>query len=248
MLYFIEFHAIIFLKTVGRRSVKDEKKLIVIIPVLAVLVLNILFNSVWSDKAVQARKESASSPAPTVTSTPAPTPKPSPSPSPAPTPTPPPTPSPEELLRQESQKIADYSLKFWGAKYKYGGDSLDEGGFDCSGLVYHCYGMAGYSLERVAAQQAKQGVEIPPEELWPGDVLCFKTSGNYVGHVGIYLGEGYYIHAMGEEYGVVVNSLDDPYLKRTFTARRFVGCEELKTPPPAETEPAQAETLSARLH
>ena len=227
-----------------------KKKLIAIIPVLLVLVLNILFNGVWSDKAVQARKEAAPSPAPTAASTSASTADPSPSPkaTPKPTPTPPPTPSPEELLRQESQKIADYSLKFWGAKYKYGGDSLEEGGFDCSGLVYHCYGMAGYSLERVAAQQAKQGVEVPPEELWPGDVLCFKTSGNYVGHVGIYLGEGYYIHAMGEEYGVVVNSLEDPYLKRTFTARRFVGCEELKTPPPAETEPAQAETLSAHLH
>ena len=207
-----------------------KKKLILILPVLIVLVLNILFNSIWTDEAVDAREESKLSPSPSPTATAKPSPSPKPTPSPAPTPTPPPTPSPEELLRQESQKIADYSLNFWGAKYKYGGDSLEEGGFDCSGLVYQCYGMAGYALERVAAQQAKQGVEIPPEQLWPGDVLCFKTSGNYVGHVGIYLGEGYYIHAMGEQYGVVVNSLEDPYLKRTFTARRYVGCEELKIP------------------
>jgi len=215
-----------------------KKKLILILPVLVVLVLNILFNGIWTDKAVEAREESKASPAPTPTATTKPSPSPKPTPKPSPTPTPSPTPSPEELLRQESQKIADYSLNFWGAKYKYGGDSLEEGGFDCSGLVYHCYGMAGYRLERVAAQQAKQGVEVPPEELWPGDVLCFKTSGNYVGHVGIYLGEGYYIHAMGEEYGVVVNSLDDPYLKRTFTARRYVGCEELKIPQETEAPTA----------
>jgi len=209
-----------------------KKKLILILPVLVVLVLNILFNSIWTDEAIKTREASKAEPTPTATAKPSPSPKssPKPTPKPSPTPTPQPTPSPEELLRQESQKIADYSLNFWGAKYKYGGDSLEEGGFDCSGLVYHCYGMAGYRLERVAAQQAKQGVEVPPEELWPGDVLCFKTSGDYVGHVGIYVGNNHYIHAMGEAYGVVVTSLDNPDLKRTFTARRYVGCEELKIP------------------
>ena len=217
-----------------------KKKLIIILPVLVVLVLNLLLNSVWTDKAVDAREKSEPSPTPvpSATAKPSPSPKPTPSPTPTPTPTPPPTPSPEELLRQESQRIADYSLKVWGAKYKYGGDSLEEGGFDCSGLVYHCYGMAGYRLERVAAQQAKQGVEVPPDQLWPGDVLCFHSSGGYVGHVGIYIGNNHYIHAMGEAYGVVVTSLDNPDLKRTFTARRYVGCEELKIPQAVETPAA----------
>lgn len=134
-----------------------------------------------------------------------------------------PQPTAEELLGQE---IAEYASGYIGWTYKYGGKS-PETGFDCSGFVYYVYEHFGYRLERVANDQAAQGVEVAHEDIMPGDLLAFYTSGKYVGHIGIYLGKGYYIHAMGSAYGVVLTSLDDPYSKRDYTARRIVGCADL---------------------
>lgn len=134
-----------------------------------------------------------------------------------------PQPTAEELL---GQQIAEYAAGYIGWKYKYGGKSPDTG-FDCSGFVYYIYEQFGYRLERVANDQAKQGVEVAHDALLPGDLLAFYTSGKYVGHIGIYVGSGYYIHAMGSAYGVVLTSLEDAYSKRDYTARRIVGCEDL---------------------
>lgn len=131
-------------------------------------------------------------------------------------------------LEQLGREIADFALDFLGGKYKYGGKS-PETGFDCSGLVYYVYDHFGYRIERIANDQAKQGVKVEPDELMPGDLIAFYKSENYVGHVGIYIGAGYYIHAQGEAYGVVLSSLDDPYLQRKYEARRFIGCTELLT-------------------
>lgn len=134
-----------------------------------------------------------------------------------------PRPTAEELL---GQQIAEYASGYIGAKYKYGGKS-PETGFDCSGFVYYIYEQFGYRLERVANDQAQQGVEVEHNALIPGDLLAFYTSGKYVGHIGIYMGSGYYIHAMGSAYGVVLTSLDDAYSQRDYTARRIIGCDEL---------------------
>ena len=158
-------------------------------------------------------------------------------------------PSPEELIAQEGQEAANLCFGFIGWNYKYGGKS-PETGFDCSGLVYYVYEQLGYRLERVANAQSKQGVLIDKESMQPGDLLFFGAP-DYCSHVGVYVGQGYYIHAMGSAYGVVASSLDDPYLKRPkYEVRRIAGCEWLKienieaalaaglpTPaPPAETD------------
>lgn len=133
----------------------------------------------------------------------------------------------EELVAQEGQAAANMCFGFIGWNYKYGGKS-PETGFDCSGLVYYVYEQLGYRLERVANAQSKQGILIEKEDMQPGDVLCFGAPA-YCSHVGIYVGQGYYIHAMGAEYGVVASSLDDPYLKRPqYEVRRFAGCDWLK--------------------
>lgn len=139
----------------------------------------------------------------------------------------PPEPTQEELIAQEGQEIANLCFGFIGSNYKYGGKS-PETGFDCSGLVYYVHEQLGYRLERVANAQSKQGILIDKENMQPGDVLCFGAP-DYCSHVGIYVGQGYYIHAMGSEYGVVATSLDDPYIKRPkYEVRRMVGCDWLK--------------------
>ena len=171
---------------------------------------------------------SEETPSPVLTVSPSPTVSPTPKPTVKPSPTPPPTPSPEEVAAQEGLDAANLCWGFIGTNYKYGGKT-PESGFDCSGLVYYVYSQLGYTLERVANAQSKQGILIEKDNMQPGDVLCFGAP-DYCGHVGVYVGDGWYIHAMGAEFGVVLTSLDDPYIKRPkYEARRIAGCEWLKT-------------------
>ena len=90
-----------------------------------------------------------------------------------------------------------------GLKYKYG--ALKPGlAFDCSGLVKWVMEAFDLHLPRTAAQQAKLGVEVPkdPSQLLPGDLLFFGR-GKRVTHIGIYVGEGKYVHAANKRKGVI---------------------------------------------
>lgn len=219
------------------------KKIFLIALVLILFFGNLFINSTDEDGilAVTAAENEAKvkpvEPTAVPTATPAPTPSPQPTATPAPTPaptpsaTPEPTPTPIPLTEEEQlgQNIANFALSFWGGKYKYGGED-PETGFDCSGLIFYVYGQFGYKLERVAAAQAMQGVEVPKEEIRPGDVLCFFYPGQKVSHMGLYVGYGCYIHARGQSYGVVVSPIDHPDRDRDYIVKRFIGCEELMLP------------------
>lgn len=216
------------------------KKLFLIVLVLIMFFGNTYINSTDEDgiaalsssgkKPTQSEKPAVSA-TPSPTPTPSPTAAPTPSPTPVPTATPEPTPTPIPLTEEEQlgQNIANFALSFWGSKYWYGGED-PETGFDCSGLIFYVYGQFGYRLERVAAAQAMQGIEVPKEEMRPGDVLCFFYPGQKVSHVGLYVGYGCYIHARGQSYGVMVSPLDHPDRDRDYTVRRYIGCEELMLP------------------
>ena len=117
------------------------------------------------------------------------------------------------------QKIADYALQYVGYNYLYGGKEPDTG-FDCSGLVYYTYGSFGYRLDRTAAAQAKNGEHVELDALEPGDILCFYNGGSWIGHVGIYIGDGEYVHAQNEATGVIVSALSDVSCK--IEARRIL--------------------------
>ena len=118
----------------------------------------------------------------------------------------PPTPSPVPL-NPLGQDIADYALEFYGCDYRYGGKS-PETGFDCSGLVWYVYDHFGIPLNRTAADQAKNGEHVPPDQIAPGDILLFYR-GSWIGHAGIYLGDGEYIHAADVGIGVVIAPMDE---------------------------------------
>jgi N-acetylmuramoyl-L-alanine amidase len=120
-----------------------------------------------------------------------------------------------ELGRQ----IADFALQYVGYNYCWGGKSPDTG-FDCSGLVYYVYQQYGYTLNRVAADQALNGVHV--DDLQPGDVLCFYSGNSYIGHSGIYIGDGKFVHAANSATGVIVTSLEGYYSARGYEARRIV--------------------------
>lgn len=117
------------------------------------------------------------------------------------------------------QEIAQFALQYVGYNYSWGGKSPSTG-FDCSGLVYYVYQHFGYTLNRVAADQAMNGVHT--DTLEPGDILCFYSGGSYIGHSGIYIGDGKFVHAANSTTGVIVTELSGYYSSRGYEARRIV--------------------------
>ena len=122
---------------------------------------------------------------------------------------------------EKGQQIAQYALQFLGYDYCWGGKDPSTG-FDCSGLVYYVYGQFGYTLNRVAQDQARNGVAVSADALQPGDILCFYSGSSYIGHVGIYIGDGMFVHAQNSATGVVITDLNGHYGQRGFEARRIV--------------------------
>lgn len=115
-----------------------------------------------------------------------------------------------------------------GQPYVWGGTGDGHGGFDCSGLIQFAYGRYGIPIPRTSAGQAAAGVAIRvnPEALLPGDILVFSERGDEPTHVGLYVGEGKFIHSASK--GVLLSRLaeDDPegrfWLRRWSGVRRIV--------------------------
>jgi cell wall-associated NlpC family hydrolase len=134
-----------------------------------------------------------------------------------------------ELL---GESIVGTAREAMGRPYRLGGKGDDGSGFDCSGLIQFAYGQYGMALPRVSADQALAGVGIPREveQLLPGDLLTFSRNpgGKKVTHVGMYVGEGRFIHSSSSR-GVTESALtqDDPegrwWIKRWLGARRVIG-------------------------
>ena len=92
-------------------------------------------------------------------------------------------------------EVLEFGRRFLGTPYRYGGSSPS--GFDCSGFVYYCYKQFGVSLNRTAADMMSNGTWVAKAELQPGDIVGFYSSvgGSYIGHVGMYAGNGMMIHS-----------------------------------------------------
>jgi len=101
-----------------------------------------------------------------------------------------------------------------GTPYRYGGSGPDA--FDCSGLVAYAYRQAGVTLPRTAAQQYALARPVPRTELRPGDLVFFRWSGREVSHVGIYAGDGQFVHAPQTGGQVRTASLDDEWYRERY--------------------------------
>lgn len=121
-------------------------------------------------------------------------------------------------------EIVAYAHTFLGCAYVYGGNGPKS--FDCSGLTRYVYKHFGYNINRGATSQLKNGVTVSKENLQPGDLVFFNSAGtgiNKATHVGIYIGNGQFLHASNKKLGVTITSLSDPYRLRTYTtARRII--------------------------
>lgn len=113
----------------------------------------------------------------------------------------------------QGQEIADYSQQFLGTIYTSGGTDLING-VDCSGFTYAVYRDFGYTINRTSSSQYDNGIMVDKEDLQPGDLVFFDTTGinnGSISHVGIYIGDGQFTHTSTSRAEVIISSLDQEY-------------------------------------
>ncbi len=117
-------------------------------------------------------------------------------------------------------RIAALAESQLGAPYRFGGDSPQ--GFDCSGLVRYVFEQAGLAVPRTTQQLQQAAKPVPADRLQPGDLVFFRIASGRVDHVGIYVGDGAFIHAPRSGRPVRSELLgDDYYLRRYAGAGRL---------------------------
>ncbi len=127
--------------------------------------------------------------------------------------------------KNRQSKIISLAKQKLGRKYVWGASG--QNAFDCSGLTTYVYKKNGIILPRRAIAQSKVGKRIGRNQLKPGDLVFFDTSKQhrgFVNHVGIYIGNGKFIHASSAKKKVVITSLNKP-----FYAQRFKGARRLSS-------------------
>lgn len=129
----------------------------------------------------------------------------------------------DQNASQSAVEIANFAMTFVGYPYVYGAEHPDYG-FDCSGLVYYCFGQYGHNLKRTADDQMdNDGVAVSRDSLQVGDLVFF-GSGSYANHVGIYIGNENFVHAANPSSGVRVSSMNE-----TYYATRYLGARRVIT-------------------
>ncbi len=129
---------------------------------------------------------------------------------------------PLDRLVNPGAAFVDEALAVLGTSYRYGGTSPDEG-FDCSGLIWFAANEAvGVTLPRTTAALAQHGRKIDRTELQRGDLVFFNTQGRRYSHVGIYLGDGDFVHAPSAGGVVRIENLAINYWNKRFNGARRI--------------------------
>jgi len=146
----------------------------------------------------------------------------------------------EQVRQNVSHKASELvvnAMGFLGVPYKWGGNTA-EGGFDCSGFVVSVYRQSiGLLLPRKAEEQAAATQRISQNELQPGDLVFFNTMRRAFSHVGIYVGNGKFIHAPRAGAEVRLESMGGSYWQRRFDGARRVTAAAAATADTAQPIP-----------
>lgn len=120
-------------------------------------------------------------------------------------------------------QIVAYAEEYLGTPYVLGGNGPNQ--FDCSGFTKYVYSHFGYTLNRTATDQLQNGVSVSKDELQPGDLVFFKyRTSKPVSHVGIYIGNGEFIHASTNRYVVQIDQMESGHYANVYVyARRIIG-------------------------
>jgi cell wall-associated NlpC family hydrolase len=125
-------------------------------------------------------------------------------------------------MSEERAEALLQTLLALGVDYRYGGGSYGSG-FDCSGLVAHVFREAyGIELPHNARAQSEFGVRVSLSELRAGDLVFYNTLNRPFSHVGIYLGDGRFVHAPKTGAQVRVEPIDGSYWMRRFDGARRI--------------------------
>jgi len=116
---------------------------------------------------------------------------------------------------RDREHLVSTARAFLGVPYKWGGTNPN--GYDCSGFVQEVFRLSGHSVPRMADAQYEKLEKVDKEGLVPGDLVFFNTDGSGVSHVGIYSGDGRFLHASSSR-GVIESALDESYY-----STRYVG-------------------------
>ncbi len=128
-----------------------------------------------------------------------------------------------QVSEVNKQKLLEDAKYFKGGRYIWGGTTPE--GFDCSGYVQYLFKKHNINLPRTAWEQSKQGQTVQRDELQKGDLLFFLTDkkrGIPITHVGIYIGNGNFIHAASKEKGIIISPLTHGSYAETFVSARRV--------------------------
>jgi len=121
------------------------------------------------------------------------------------------------------QKLLQDAKMFKGGRYIWGGASPS--GFDCSGYVQYLYKKQHINLPRTALEQSKIGITVPLSQVKKGDLLFFLTDKSRaipITHVGIYLGDGTFIHAASSKKGIIISPLYSGHYSKLFVLAKRI--------------------------
>lgn len=131
---------------------------------------------------------------------------------------------------QQPRGLATTALNYLGINYRFGGSSPSQG-FDCSGLVrYAAEKSLGLKLPRQSREMARLGESIKRSELERGDLVFFNTRGHRFSHVGIYVGDGKFVHAPSSGSKVRVEDMNIGYWKKRYNGARRLASDVATSP------------------
>lgn len=114
------------------------------------------------------------------------------------------------------KQIIDFALKYIGTPYSWANTNLDTG-VDCSGFVYSVFNNFGIKLNRSSKDMSKNGSTVSKSDLEEGDLVFFNTDGSGISHVGIYIGNGDFVHSSSvRSQGVMISNLSSGYYANKF--------------------------------
>ena len=128
-----------------------------------------------------------------------------------------------KLTEVDKKQLLEDAKYYKGGKYVWGGTTPQ--GFDCSGYVQYLYKKHHINLPRTAWAQSKRGLEITKANLKKGDLLFFltdKSRGIPVTHVGIYIGDGQFIHAASKKKGIIISPINTGHYANTFVKAKRI--------------------------
>ncbi|GCD09159.1 C40 family peptidase [Clostridium tagluense] len=127
--------------------------------------------------------------------------------------------STKELVEGSEMDLISYAYDFIGKPYVWGASGPKS--FDCSGFTKYVYNAFGVDLPHYTGSQIGEGSSVPRDNLKQGDLIFFNTDGP-VSHVGIYAGDGEFIHASSGSRKVTVSNLDKSYYNERFAGARRI--------------------------